>query len=209
MGEFKDLGEIAGLELPLRGRHGVKRVYRIPPLDAELGPTVQRMLTTGIAMGIQAAATPPQPDDPDTADERDDVDDADEQAAVGEGADGAAEPAQGLSPEDIAGLQKVLLSDEDEQHLFERVLGLSYEQMMADGVPWVGLKHAALVAMFDAAFGRDAAITLWQAGPVGKPPGRTPASTTKPKGRRGTGSRTTTGSTAGTTTRKPGKRKTR
>lgn len=101
-----------------------------------------------------------------------------------------------------------VLSDEEEQHIYQEILGPVWFEMHEDDVPWAALKHAAMTAMIDVVMDRERAEIYWSR--LGK---TTPA--TKPakkpadrKPRKATATRTSTASTAGTTSRpKPTPRK--
>lgn len=100
-----------------------------------------------------------------------------------------------------------LLSDAEELNLFQQVLGAVYGEMLADGVPWTALKHAAMTAMIEVVYDRDRAEAYWSRlgkSTPAKKPVKKPADRLPPKA---TASRTTKASTAGTTTRRPSGKK--
>jgi len=99
------------------------------------------------------------------------------------------------------GDQKVL-GDLDEQTLYRDVLGATYEEIVADKVPWPAIKHAAITVMIDSATDRATAERFWQS--LGKPaPARKkPADRLAPKDPKVTEIRTRRASTAGTTSRR-------
>jgi len=84
------------LTLPVPGRDGTVREYRIASPSSEDGLWIERL--TGI--GMRAARTGQAPD-------------------------------------------TELLDDDAERNLYQRLLGDTYEAMLADGVTWAWLKHAA------------------------------------------------------------------
>jgi hypothetical protein len=94
----------------------------------------------------------------------------------------------------------VLLSDDEERDLYRDIFGPVYDEMIADGVPWVALKHAGTTVMISVSRDREAAEAFWENGlgklmpankPAKKPADRLP--------RKATASKTRTASTAGTT----------
>ncbi|MEU7163142.1 hypothetical protein AB0A70_00580 [Streptomyces morookaense] len=54
-----------------------------------------------------------------------------------------------------------VLTDAGERDLYADVLGTAYEQMVADGVPWPALKHAAITAMVWISQDKAAAERYW------------------------------------------------
>lgn len=76
-----------------------------------------------------------------------------------------------LSPEDAAALQ---LSDAQERDLYPRLLGDCYQQMIADGVLWELVKHAALTIYVWVGYNREAAEGFWENVPAGEAPRPTP-----------------------------------
>lgn len=89
---------------------------------------------------------------------------------------------------------RLLLDDEAERSFVHLMLGPTYDEMKADGVPWQVVRLAAQTAYTYAAHGRTAAESVWNQGPqdrLGEP--ESPA---KPKGRSGRRSSTSTGSTS-------------
>ncbi|MFH8345012.1 hypothetical protein [Streptomyces sp. NPDC018045] len=61
-------------------------------------------------------------------------------------------------------VDETILSDAAERDLFRDVLGTAHRQMVADGVPWPALKHAAITAMVWIAQDQDAAEAFWNSG---------------------------------------------
>lgn len=92
-----------------------------------------------------------------------------------------------------------VLDDEQEQSLYQEILGPRYDEMLADGVPWEALKHAAMTVMIDVALDRERAEAYWarlgKTTPA-KKPAKKPADRKAPKA---TATRTSKASTAGTT----------
>ncbi|MFF0744216.1 hypothetical protein ACFYVL_27840 [Streptomyces sp. NPDC004111] len=113
---------------------------------------------------------------------------------------------------DGGAVDEQVLGDAAERDLYRDVLGAAHDQMVADGVPWPYLKHAALTAMVWIAQDMAAAERFWNAGgdPSRLAPNR--AARRRSDAASSTPSR---GSTSGTSTRKgttraksKGKRKT-
>jgi hypothetical protein len=63
-----------------------------------------------------------------------------------------------LSTDELAELD---LSDENEKDVFLAVLGPAYEEMVADGVTWPKIKHAAATAFMYAAGDKKLAEQVW------------------------------------------------
>ena len=99
-----------------------------------------------------------------------------------------------------------VLSDADERALYLDILGPCHGEMIADGVAWEALKHAALTAMFDVSMGRPFAEAYWQR--LGKQaPAKKPAKKpTDRQPRKATASKTTSASTGGSTRSRPAKK---
>ena len=73
-----------------------------------------------------------------------------------------------------AELKSLSLDDDDERDLLIRLLGATYDQMRADGVPWAWVRHAGVTVMFWVAASREAAEAYWES------PGETQPSSTDP-----------------------------
>ncbi len=106
---------------------------------------------------------------------------------------------------ELADDDKQVLSDLAEKELYRDLLGPVYDEMIADGVPWSALKHAAMTVLVDATVDRDTAEQYWEN--LGKPPAvkkaaRKPADRLPPKDPKVTEIRTRRASTAGTTSRR-------
>ncbi|MFJ7902372.1 hypothetical protein ACIQ6V_18080 [Streptomyces sp. NPDC096198] len=56
-----------------------------------------------------------------------------------------------------------VLGDAAERDLYRDVLGTAHDEMVADGVPWPALKHAALTSMVWIAQDKTAAEKFWNA----------------------------------------------
>lgn len=92
-----------------------------------------------------------------------------------------------------------ILADAAERDLYADVLGSAHAEMVADGVPWPALKHAAITAMVWISQDKSAAERFWNAGgdPSRLAPNR--AARRSPSG--AASSTRSRGSTSGTSTR--------
>ncbi|WKK26871.1 hypothetical protein QZH56_15495 [Streptomyces olivoreticuli] len=92
-----------------------------------------------------------------------------------------------------------VLADAAERDLYADVLGSAHEQMVADGVPWPALKHAAITAMVWISQDKAAAERFWNA--AGDPSRAAPNRETR-RARSGAANSTRSrGSSSGTSTR--------
>jgi hypothetical protein len=66
-----------------------------------------------------------------------------------------------VSQEDLDSLE---LDDKAELDLYLGLLGSTYDEMVADGLPWEMIKHAGGTAMMWVAFGIEAAERFWEDG---------------------------------------------
>lgn len=172
---FKDLGDwskLGGLELPISGK-----VYRLPPVNAELGPRLQTIVSFGLDVASRVRGM---------------VDVSEKDRTV----------LDDMAEREL--FREILHPCESDPDACQRTEDARcpldvYTDMQDDKVPWAALKHAAMTSMMDAVFDRAVAEQYWAAG--GKPQARKTGS----KGRSGTASKTTRASTAGTTSRKPKK----
>ncbi|MDT0306131.1 hypothetical protein RM780_04030 [Streptomyces sp. DSM 44917] len=100
-----------------------------------------------------------------------------------------------------------LLDDAEELDLLRLCLGPVYDEMLADGVEWVWLRHAGLTAMFWIINGLAAAEDYWKAArdPSRLAPNRAARRTAKKSGSAAAKSTRSRGSTSGTSARKAGK----
>lgn len=55
----------------------------------------------------------------------------------------------------------LVLDDDQERNLYQRVLGATYDEMVADGLPWEWIKHAGTTAFMWAAGNREQAEAFW------------------------------------------------
>ena len=56
------------------------------------------------------------------------------------------------------------LDDGDERLLYQRMLGPTFDEMLADGVTWQRISHAAMTVFFWTISSRDTAVKYWRAG---------------------------------------------
>jgi hypothetical protein len=103
---------------------------------------------------------------------------------------------------EVADDNQKILDDLGELALYRDILGPVYDEMVADGVPWPALKHAAMTVMIDSATDRETAERFWQNLGKPKPARKRPADRLPPKDPKVTEIRTRRASTAGTTPRK-------
>ncbi|MFI6485153.1 hypothetical protein ACIBH1_45095 [Nonomuraea sp. NPDC050663] len=62
------------------------------------------------------------------------------------------------------------LDDARESELYRKCLGPVLDEMVADGVSWPRIKHAAITAFFWIAGNDEAAATFWERGPEAAAP---------------------------------------
>lgn len=105
----------------------------------------------------------------------------------------AAQAADGHAVE----LDSELMSDDEEDRFYEKLLGDAYDELLDDGVSWPVLKHIAVTVMVWIAKNKDAAEEFWNSG--GDPNRMAP----NRQARRSGGANTTRSrtSTSGTSTR--------
>ena len=68
---------------------------------------------------------------------------------------------QGVEVSD-ADLKSLELSDDDEHDMLVRLLGDTYAEMTADGLPWIWVRHAGITIMFWVVLDRAAAESFWE-----------------------------------------------
>ncbi|WP_439676002.1 DUF7426 family protein [Embleya sp. MST-111070] len=102
-------------------------------------------------------------------------------------------------------IDEEVLGDAAERDLYREVLGTAHDEMLAAGVKWPALKHAAITAMVWIAQDRAAAEIYWNSG--GDPNRAAPNRAARRANPSGAASKTRSrGSTSGTSTRKAGAR---
>ena len=97
-----------------------------------------------------------------------------------------------VSERDVARLR---LNDEQEREFAQEVMGTCYEEMMADGVPWVTIQKVMNYSYIYFAMGKDVADKAAQEGLFSGGKARTPMNLAE---RRASGLRTRTRTTPGT-----------
>lgn len=65
------------------------------------------------------------------------------------------------------------LDDVRELELYQRVLGPTYDELIADGVSWPRIKHVAITTFMWVAGNEQAAQTYWEQGPEAQAPAAT------------------------------------
>lgn len=65
--------------------------------------------------------------------------------------------------------EKLHLDDEEEQDLYERLLGPVWDEMLADKVPWTLMKHAGSTALVWVTQSQEEAQEFWSQGPKKDP----------------------------------------
>ena len=88
------------------------------------------------------------------------------------------------------------LDDDEERDLFQLCLGTVYEEMLADSVPWVWLRHAGLTAMVWISSGLSAAERFWAS--AGNPETEAPNRAARRSGSAAASKTRSRGSTSGT-----------
>ncbi|WP_411141392.1 hypothetical protein [Streptomyces sp. x-80] len=101
---------------------------------------------------------------------------------------------------DGGAVDEQVLGDAAEQDLYHDVLGSAHDEMVADGVTWPALKHAAITAMVWIAQDKAAAETFWNAG--GGPSRLAPNRQARRSRPGGANTTKRAASTSGTSTRK-------
>ncbi|MEV4472805.1 hypothetical protein [Nonomuraea sp. NPDC049504] len=103
-------------------------------------------------------------------------------------------------------LAEVVLNDDEERDLYQRVLGPVWDELVRDGVSWPKVQHVGATAMVWVAAGEDAAAKIWARGGAGEAsaPNRATrrATAAAAKSIRSRGSATTTTRTTASRSRK-------
>lgn len=92
------------------------------------------------------------------------------------------------------------LNDDEERDLFQLCLGAVYDEMIADGVPWVWLRHAGLTAMVWISSGLQAAERYWAS--AGNPETEAPNRAARRSGSAAASKTRSRGSSSGTSQRR-------
>ncbi|MFD0659770.1 DUF7426 family protein [Thermocatellispora tengchongensis] len=85
----------------------------------------------------------------------------------------AAEQGEAVDDPKLTALAEVVLTDDEERDLYQRVLGPVFDELRADGVSWPKIQHVGATALVWVAAGKDAAAKMWASGGMGKPRPRT------------------------------------
>lgn len=93
------------------------------------------------------------------------------------------------------------LDDGDERLLYQRMLGPVMDQMIADGVKWPRISHAAMTVYFWTTVGRDKAVAYWKSG--GDPERLSPAGNRASRRASAAAERTTRKRASGSGTKAP------
>lgn len=98
-----------------------------------------------------------------------------------------------------------LVSDEEEEDFFRTVLGPTYDELLADKIPYAGLKQIASLVMIWTTQSFDAAQQYFLAGGKATAPNRAARRTATPTRTAAASTTRTRASASGTSTRKPAK----
>ncbi|MFC7108066.1 hypothetical protein ACFQQB_51295 [Nonomuraea rubra] len=85
----------------------------------------------------------------------------------------AAEQGETVDDPKLNELAEVVLSDDEERDLYQRILGPVWHELRTDGVSWPKVQHVGATALVWVAAGKEAAAKIWASGGVGKPRPRT------------------------------------
>ncbi|MEU1880836.1 hypothetical protein ABZ470_26315 [Streptosporangium sp. NPDC020072] len=94
-------------------------------------------------------------------------------------------------------LAAVVLDDDEERDLYQRILGPVWDELRADRVTWPRIQHVGATALVWVAAGKEAAAKIWGSGGAGEAPAPNRATRrAAAKSIRSRGSGTTTRTTA-------------
>ncbi|GAA5046581.1 hypothetical protein HNP84_009751 [Thermocatellispora tengchongensis] len=82
----------------------------------------------------------------------------------------AAEQGEAVDDPKLTALAEVVLTDDEERDLYQRVLGPVFDELRADGVSWPKIQHVGATALVWVAAGKDAAAKMWASGGMGEAP---------------------------------------
>ncbi|GAA4600341.1 hypothetical protein GCM10023194_81410 [Planotetraspora phitsanulokensis] len=74
----------------------------------------------------------------------------------------AHESGQDVDGEGLNKLAQVVLDDDQERDLYQRILGATFDELVADGVDWAKVQHVGTTALVWVAAGEDAAAKIWE-----------------------------------------------
>ncbi|MFD0478000.1 hypothetical protein ACFQ0B_64935 [Nonomuraea thailandensis] len=81
----------------------------------------------------------------------------------------AAEQGDTVDDPKLNELVEVVLNDDEERDLYQRILGPVWDELHADKVKWPRIQHVGATALVWVAAGKDAAAKIWASGGSGKP----------------------------------------
>ncbi|UBU16678.1 DUF7426 family protein [Nonomuraea gerenzanensis] len=67
-------------------------------------------------------------------------------------------------------LAEVVLNDDEERDLYQRILGPVWDELHADKVKWPRIQHVGATALVWVAAGKEAAAKIWASGGTGEAP---------------------------------------
>ncbi len=118
----------------------------------------------------------------------------------------AAEQGEQVDDPKLNELAAVVLNDDEERDLYQRVLGPVFDELRADGVSWPKIQHVGATALVWVAAGKEAAAKIWASGGTGEAPAPNRATrratAAAAKSTRSRGSATTTTRTTASRSRK-------
>ncbi len=106
----------------------------------------------------------------------------------------AAQAGQAVDEDGLNELAQLVLDDKQEKDLYQTILGLVWDELLADKVSWPAIQHVGQTALIWVAAGLEAAAKHWESGPEGEAEAptteATAAKSTRPRGS-ATGTKTT------------------
>ncbi|MFI6886753.1 DUF7426 family protein [Streptosporangium canum] len=84
----------------------------------------------------------------------------------------AAESGEEVDGEELTNLAAVVLTDDQEQDLYKRILGPVYVELFNDGLTWPKIQHIGSTALIWVAVGTDAAVKFWTSSGEAQAPNR-------------------------------------
>ncbi|TMR91316.1 DUF7426 family protein [Nonomuraea basaltis] len=76
----------------------------------------------------------------------------------------AAQEGEAVTDPKLNELADVVLNDDQEKDLYQRILGPVYDELLSDGVSWPKVQHVGATALVWVAAGKDAAAKIWASG---------------------------------------------
>ncbi|MEV0379809.1 hypothetical protein [Nonomuraea sp. NPDC050643] len=116
----------------------------------------------------------------------------------------AAEQGETVEDPKLTELAEIVLNDDEERDLYQRILGPVWDELRADKVTWPRIQHVGATALVWVAAGKDAAAKIWASGGAGEAPApnRATRRATAATSTRSRGSATTTTRTTASRSRK-------